>query len=367
MSPGPHLPPRPAPMARPPVVGPRHGRPLGGVGRPHQPGRPWPGGRCPLALVFRRPARPRPTPVLRSAPGGPVQVSLRFALTLHLAERIRTVIGIRPTGSTTGDQDRAATSGSAPWRSERWWPARTQRSAVAWLTTRWRNTECVDRPVGNGWRRPAVGAGPAGPGHADDRRGPGPGPEEPTLSTPVPGQSARTLRRSMPPTDGTASSPRSGPGHHRALWPSVTGAGPWVAMTSPSEAEPEITRSSRPGVTARDHDLRARPRRRTRTAVGGFVPPAPLDLAHRPRTRPAKPAPAGSEPDLAGGSTGRRLPVEQVHRHTQPSVPAVSDAPTEVQAPAPSPAPVDLDRLDQDLWKRFEKRIRIEQERRGRR
>jgi hypothetical protein len=34
---------------------------------------------------------------------------------------------------------------------------------------------------------------------------------------------------------------------------------------------------------------------------------------------------------------------------------------------APAYQPIDLDRLDRDLWKRFEKRIRIEQERRGRR
>jgi hypothetical protein len=36
-------------------------------------------------------------------------------------------------------------------------------------------------------------------------------------------------------------------------------------------------------------------------------------------------------------------------------------------SPAPAHQSIDLDRLDRDLWKRFEKRIRIEQERRGRR
>jgi hypothetical protein len=33
---------------------------------------------------------------------------------------------------------------------------------------------------------------------------------------------------------------------------------------------------------------------------------------------------------------------------------------------SPLGQPLDLDQLDRDLWKRFERRIRIEQERRGR-
>jgi hypothetical protein len=65
--------------------------------------------------------------------------------------------------------------------------------------------------------------------------------------------------------------------------------------------------------------------------------------------------------------------VTQVHRMTPearkaPGGPASDPAGNRRPAgpAAPAPQSVDLDRLDRDLWKRFEKRIRVEQERRGR-
>ncbi|GAA2756219.1 hypothetical protein [Actinopolymorpha rutila] len=64
----------------------------------------------------------------------------------------------------------------------------------------------------------------------------------------------------------------------------------------------------------------------------------------------------------------RHSPVARVHRTVPdaPPRPVTVAAPPQQQA-APPPAPVDLDRLDRDLWRRFEKRMRIEQERHGRR
>jgi hypothetical protein len=62
-------------------------------------------------------------------------------------------------------------------------------------------------------------------------------------------------------------------------------------------------------------------------------------------------------------------PVERVHR-LQPGPGDAAGAPVPRPAPAPArprPDPVDLDRLGDDLWKRFEKRIRVERERQGRR
>jgi hypothetical protein len=60
-------------------------------------------------------------------------------------------------------------------------------------------------------------------------------------------------------------------------------------------------------------------------------------------------------------------PADLVHR--EPARPVVAPPPVEVarQAPArPAYLPVDVDRLDNELWKRFEKRVRVENDRRGR-
>ncbi|WP_461189950.1 hypothetical protein [Arthrobacter sp. Z4-13] len=61
-------------------------------------------------------------------------------------------------------------------------------------------------------------------------------------------------------------------------------------------------------------------------------------------------------------------PAELIHR--EPVHPAVvAHPPVDVALQArtrPAYLPVDVDRLDNELWKRFEKRVRIENERRGR-
>ena len=64
---------------------------------------------------------------------------------------------------------------------------------------------------------------------------------------------------------------------------------------------------------------------------------------------------------------GRVTPVRTVYRREQqpaPTAPAPAPAP-EVRPSAPQPA-IDIDRLDRELWRRFEKRARTERERHGR-
>lgn len=67
-------------------------------------------------------------------------------------------------------------------------------------------------------------------------------------------------------------------------------------------------------------------------------------------------------------SAARTLrPAVRVHREQPPAavtVPAVQ-APT-VAPGRPTAVPIDIDRLDNELWERFEKRVRIENARRGR-
>jgi len=83
----------------------------------------------------------------------------------------------------------------------------------------------------------------------------------------------------------------------------------------------------------------------------------------------------GAGAALAGGTAGARpVParsirdVERIHcaPDVAPAAPPGVHQP-EPAAPAPPPGPpVDIERLDSELWRRFEKRIRIERERRGR-
>jgi hypothetical protein len=71
-------------------------------------------------------------------------------------------------------------------------------------------------------------------------------------------------------------------------------------------------------------------------------------------------------------TAGARRPVTRIHRtvpeiELRPAPAPAGKAEASAAAAAPGRQPIDLDRLDRDLWKRFEKRIRVEQERRGRR
>jgi hypothetical protein len=62
------------------------------------------------------------------------------------------------------------------------------------------------------------------------------------------------------------------------------------------------------------------------------------------------------------------MPRQERHFRTerQPEPRPVRAQPEPVQVTPPAPPQMDIAKLDKVLWQRFEKRIRIEQERRGR-
>jgi hypothetical protein len=391
------LPPRPAPMARPPVVPDSSGR------------RPWPHRHRRLALVFRRPATAPPAPVLRPAAGAPVKVSVHFAVTLALVERLRTIVE----HSSPGVDDRSAKAaragrGPAGQPGRRWrragppawgWPtgSRELEPRVAPDRT---TTRLVAVPPAIAWRLVRRG----------NRWNPAAG-----------GQSAAAAEWSRPPTVDWAG---PAPEFSRSIRPtsavlagSAATSSPLVAWSARDDGRPRWAGSPRGVVTptGRPDVVSAEPwgPRSRRPIVGGAVAGPPTAVGPRPRpisstpmvpaagvgphagglrrwsTPPAPgggPGPirldlaAGGSPQVpaglwfrrsGGGDPGSgRPPVERVHRRPpssgpQPAPGRSSSGPGTTTPPA-SP-PIDLDRLDRDLWKRFEKRIRVEQERRGRR
>lgn len=88
--------------------------------------------------------------------------------------------------------------------------------------------------------------------------------------------------------------------------------------------------------------------------------------SHMPDTARPRGIPGPAQHPTSAARTLR--PAVRVHREQPPA--AVTQAPA-VQAPTVAPrrqtaAPIDIDRLDNELWERFEKRVRIENARRGR-
>ncbi|RPF28996.1 hypothetical protein [Georgenia muralis] len=322
--------------------------------------------RRPLALIFRRPARAVPAPVLRSRDGAAVRLSLSLSMRVWLAERLTTLV--REVAPAVEPERRAA------------WAAPGTRAESAVVQRAWRLGVASDsapirltrRPLST--REPDAVRAPRGarldrftPADLIDRSG-----SETTATR-------TTWRTPSPPSDGD--------GQQRLI-----SSRPAARPTSPGVvAEPldvkapatvpslrHRTRGSRLGA-ARE-PLMDRPadpaapapgpaRRRLRRPTG---PPAPhpggypaTELRVGPRLRSA-PRPAPAPPAPGPLAVPDRPPAPLVHRNR----PAVVEAPA---APAPAPPPaapaapaVDLDRLDRELWHRFEKRMRIERERRGR-
>jgi len=128
------------------------------------------------------------------------------------------------------------------------------------------------------------------------------------------------------------------PGTIRRLRTPQAGPDPQPTASEPRPLARRILAQRRPGVSAS----------LARGARSGRLAPAPV-------------------PDEAVGWATR--PVTRVHR-TAPEAPvdprARSTVPDAAGPRTPSPPPFDIDQLDRDLWRRFEKRIRVEQQRRGR-
>jgi hypothetical protein len=98
--------------------------------------------------------------------------------------------------------------------------------------------------------------------------------------------------------------------------------------------------------------------------------PTPGIAHHKPAPAARFHAPAYVAQPLQGASSVTRTestPAERVFRADKPAAPP---APPALVSTTPTPVPqapqIDIAKLDTVLWQRFEKRLRIEQERRGR-
>jgi hypothetical protein len=99
-----------------------------------------------------------------------------------------------------------------------------------------------------------------------------------------------------------------------------------------------------------------------RTSTGNDVPArrgsrAPLDLAGSPGGRSAQ---------AASFSSGRAPPPLDFRSAAPPPAPSVVPEPRPAATAAPAAAAVDLEAISRDVMSRFEKRLRVERERRGR-
>ena len=366
------LPSRPTPTFRPGAGRLRRGR-IGGLGD-GAPGDPTGAGRArrgplyrrPLALIFRRPARALPAPVMRSRDGAAVRLSLSLSLRLWLAERLTTLVREVAPASPVGRERRTGAAGDGPRAPAAAATQRAWRLGATSYSGQGRTSRRPLRTLG----RDAVQASSAA--HRDrlgrtERNG--------SLDT----ETALTRRpawRTPPSADGdglggpTGSRPATRPTSQggAAELPTATAPG-----TTPrhrhrrlgAAGEPLTDRLANP-ATAAPVPARRRLRRPTGPAgphPGGY--PATDLRATGPRLRAVVHRPAPAPPAPGPLAVPDRPPAPLVHRN----LPAVVDAPVVAVPPPPAPqaAPaVDLDRLDRELWHRFEKRMRIERERRGR-
>lgn len=365
------LPTRPAPTFRPRAGRLRRGK-LDGLGD-GMPGDRAGGGRSgrgplwrrPLALIFRRPARALPAPVLRSRDGAAVRLSLSLSLRVWLAEQLTTLV--REVASPVGPERRAG-SAAPGTRAETAAALRAWRLAAAGDPA---PSRLIRRPLST--REPdAVRAGtPRRDGYAPVDRAElsdsATAQPRPTWRTPSPSErdgrggltGSRAVSRPTAPGVAAESLDVKAPATVPPLRLRTRGFRLGAAR------EPRMDRPADPAATA-PAPARSRLRRPTGPAAphpGGY-PATELRVGPRlrgvPRPAPAPPAPGPlAVPD-------HRPPAPLVHRNR----PAVVDAPaTPVPTPptaAPAVPAVDLDRLDRELWHRFEKRMRIERERRGR-
>ncbi|WP_447925157.1 hypothetical protein [Georgenia muralis] len=365
------LPTRPAPTFRPGSGRLRRGK-VDGLGN-DVPGDRAGGGRSgrgplwrrPLALIFRRPARALPAPVLRSRDGAAVRLSLSLSLRVWLAERLTTLV--REVASPAGREGRVSA------------PAGGTRASVA-VAQPARRLGATGTPApGRATRLPlstrepdAVRAGRAArrDGYAPVDRA------ERSDSATAP---TRPTWRATPPGEGDG--PRCPIGMRSTTRPTAPGTARDLRDATAEQTVPPLrhrTRGLRLGTAGKPlTDRPADPaapapapaRRRLRRPTGPAAPhpagyPA-TELRTTPRLHRA-PRPAPAPPAPGPLAVPDRPPAPLVHRNR----PAVVDAPAATTPTPPPAAPaapaVDLDRLDRELWHRFEKRMRIERERRGR-
>jgi hypothetical protein len=184
---------------------------------------------------------------------------------------------------------------------------------------------------------------------------------------------SRTDRHRLPPTLRETGTTASFRGARRASWSGARRVDDWPgagrhAGTHPGGDAGVAGRRGRPRVLSVPEEAgseRSDVARKYRTWASEV--PGPSNSAQAGTADTARPhgvpGPATGLPPAA-----RDLrPAARVHREQPPSAvvqaPAVQASSASVRPTAP---PIDIDRLDNELWQRFEKRVRIENERRGR-
>ena len=297
--------------------------------------------RRPVALVFRRPPRTRP-PAPRHAvrAGDQVSVTLapRFTVVLQQVARAAAVVGRpeRTASDRTGAPAVIADAGRLAIVDHRW-----SRGAPPLARSLDRVIVCT-----------SVGAlvRPAGSDPAGSRRPAG-----------------RRRRSARSPPTPPSSVPRRDQRRPQLLVAARTGEG---APGRPGQADAgEVAGPRRRGGL----DVADPPR--IRWVIGNLATRRSAAAPQRSGDRPATASPSPRRVELAlGGSAPsgprrepRVAPVATVYRQARSMelpAPAPLPAPA-VNAPAAHPA-IDIDQLDRELWRRFEKRARTERERRGR-
>jgi hypothetical protein len=296
--------------------------------------------RRPVALVFRRPPRTRPpAPHLAVRAGDQISVTLapRFTVVLQQVVRAAAVVGRpeRTAPNRPGAPAVVADAGRLAIVHHRWSPGAPpldrpiDRLIVRTSVTRWSDRRAATpqlAPAGRpqAWLRPII-TDPSHPGSASR-------PAAPRLVA-LARIGERAPSRPGRVDAGEVASPRRRGGLDVADPPRIR----WVTRDLPTQ------RSAAAPQRSGDRAATARP----------SPPRLELALSGSARSGPRR------EPRVA--------PVATVYRQARSmELPAPAPLPVPaVNAPAAHPA-IDIDQLDRELWRRFEKRARTERERRGR-
>lgn len=312
----------------------------------------------PLALVYRRPrlvgVGPKP-PVYRAGDHITVTLAPRLSIVIEQLQRIERLVEQSwfygppagrgaPTSSRPPSAYGPSTGHRSPDRPTAMPVPRRRRPApVPDPAVRPDPADPAPRPMA-----PSVGlATPAAGGRPIDGR---------LGETPSSQSSRRHRLGRYPPEVRTAPRPPSGP--------------PPVATPPDLGAEPASTPATvdQYGGPTVHHRLPTGLRERTGTV--DRPPPAdpPNRAAQRVLRRHQSATRSGAGSGRARAATGpvRRTvePVATVYR--QAPTPGVPANPGRAPSPPAPPPPIDIEQIDRELWKRFEKRVRLDRERHGR-
>lgn len=308
----------------------------------------------PLALVFRRSLRALPASrqvlVLKAGDGTHVTLSPRFHLAVNFFDRVRTLLSDAGTIAGTAldqhpgspAQDYSAGSVASPLRH--------------WHLHRAETVAAFRRDVG---RSSSRGDQSLSLPFDSDPRGT-PRRELPELA--VSSWQWRVLAASEMQRRGIAKgvSGSIGGGVHsrvaRIVKNSRQSHQRRRLFTGSGVADAHMAARSQPG----------RPESIPSAGSGRVGKPGSPEVGTRMARRAATFLPVRSPQQLLAPHSRAVATVERVFRDSVQKAPPVADARPGVPLPPPQIQRIDMDQLDRDLWRRFEKRIRVERERRGR-